>query len=78
MTKVAAVPKADQVSGNGGWSHHGASFTSIDATHLTHQNPRQPGATTRAGYPWPDDSSPDPTRVATHRFGASLMGKRRA
>jgi len=37
--------------GNGGCHHHGVSVSSTLATHLTHQNPRRPGATNRAGPP---------------------------
>ena len=38
-----------QVTGNGGCHHGGALDNSIRSTHLTHQNPRRPGATSRAG-----------------------------
>ncbi len=63
--------------GNGGCHHHGWSMTSIRSTHLTHQNPRRPGATNRAGAPWPFDSGSPPTWVARSRSPASRAGRRR-
>jgi hypothetical protein len=38
-----------QVGGKGSCSHHGRSLVSILVIHLTHQKPRRPGATMRAG-----------------------------
>jgi hypothetical protein len=55
----------DQVKGNGGCHHQGVSDGSIDASHFTHQKPRRPGATSRAGAPWPAESGRPPTAVAT-------------
>jgi len=37
------------VNGNGDCHHHGVGDSSIESTHFTHQNPRRPGATSRAG-----------------------------
>jgi hypothetical protein len=45
-----------QVSGNTGCAHGGRADGWMDVTHLTHQNPRRPGATMRAGKPWPYDN----------------------
>src|SRR6266516_4296628 len=62
------------VSGNGDCHHHGSSSTSIDVTHLTHQNPRRPGATRRAGAPWPAESGTPPACVARRREAESDRG----
>ena len=40
-------------AGNGSCSHHGRLMASMRLTHLTHQKPRRPGATSRTGAPWP-------------------------
>ena len=56
-------PRLAQASGNGGWSHHGRRDSSTPATHLTHQNPRRPGATSRAGYSSPVSSCATGTPV---------------
>ena len=47
-------------SGNGSWSHQGRSMGSTRLTHLTHQKPRRPGATSRTGEPWPRRSGSPP------------------
>jgi hypothetical protein len=65
-----------QVSGNGGWRHQGDGSSSIEATHLTHQKPRRPGATRRAGKPWPALRGRPPRRVARYRRPASARGRR--
>lgn len=41
----------DHCSGNGDCHQSGPVIASIDATHFTHQKPRRPGATRRAGAP---------------------------
>lgn len=66
-----------QVGGNGHCTHHGRSSTSMLVTHLTHQKPRRPGATMRAGKPCPGDSGAPPTRVARNNRSTSDIGKRR-
>ena len=63
--------------GNGGCHHHGSSTTSMDATHFTHQNPRRPGATSRAGPPCPAESGRPEACVASSSVPASRAGKRR-
>ena len=40
-----------QVSGNGLCAHQGSDDGETSVTHFTHQNPRRPGATSRAGNP---------------------------
>lgn len=49
--RTSTAGGARYVSGNGGCHHHGSSSTSIAVIHLTHQKPRRPGATRRAGAP---------------------------
>ena len=63
--------------GNGGCSHQGASTTSIRVTHLTHQNPRRPGATSRTGAPCPAESGRPAAWVASSKLGVSDNGRRR-
>ena len=43
--------RARQVGGKGSWSQEGRWDVSNSTTHLTHQKPRRPGATRRAGNP---------------------------
>ena len=50
----------DYSSGNGNCSHHGRSTGSTRLTHLTHQKPRRPGATSLTGAPWPRRSGSPP------------------
>ena len=45
---------AAQFSGNGSCHQGGRSLGSIELTHFTHQKPRRPGTTSRAGAPFPD------------------------
>ena len=59
--------KPSQVGGNGGWAHHGRRDSSTAATHLTHQNPRRPGATSRTGYPCPGVNGAPPAATANNR-----------
>ena len=47
----AGFGRVRQVGGKGSWSHEGRCDVSISTTHLTHQKPRRPGATRRAGNP---------------------------
>src|SRR3954447_2326172 len=65
------------VRGNGDCHHHGSPSRSISVIHLTHQNPRRPGATRRAGAPCPAESGTSPTCVATSSPSASERGNRR-
>ena len=46
-------PVRRQLSGKTDWAHGGRADGWISVTHLTHQKPRRPGATIRAGKPCP-------------------------
>ena len=63
-------------SGNGGCHHDGSGSASTEVTHLTHVNPRSPGATRRTGEPLPASSALPSSRVASSKRGASSMSKR--
>ena len=69
-----SASSAGHCSGNGDWAQAGRSLSSTEATHLTHQNPRRPGATSRTGAPCPASSSRPWQRVASHRLPASAIG----
>ena len=74
--KVGREPSSGgHCSGNGDWAQAARSLSSTEATHLTHQKPRRPGATSRTGAPCPASSSRPWLRVASHRLPASAIGK---
>lgn len=48
---IRVESKVGHARGKGGCHHQGVSESDTRSTHLTHQNPRRPGATSRSGKP---------------------------
>jgi hypothetical protein len=75
-TAPGSIHLDGHVSGNGGCHHQGVGCSWMRSTHFTHQKPRLPGATNRAGNPCLAASGAPPTRVASSSRSTSPTGDR--